>query len=196
MYVASDTVIMPSDLSSYFVDLRYVTQVDLRGFDTSNTTDMQWMFVRCYSLQVNFEGMNTENVTNMNAMFYYCNSLTSLDLSNFDTAKVTNMEHMFRRCFALSELNISGFSTVAEETEMGYMFSESNSLNKIVLGESFVGWNDNAYLPGEYWTNGEITLSSQELYTQYPQSDNPSPVLLWRIRQNESPAPLWENHLL
>ena len=39
--------------------------------------------------------INTSNITDMRYMFYNCSSLTSLDVSNFDTSNVTNMDSMF-----------------------------------------------------------------------------------------------------
>ena len=44
-------------------------------------------------------------------MFYGCNSLSSLDLSNFNTQNVTDMGYMFAGCNSLSSLNLSNFNT-------------------------------------------------------------------------------------
>ena len=66
------------------------------GFDTSNVTNMNYMFSGCSSLQsLDLSNFDTSNVTNMGSMFNGCSSLQSLDLSNFDTSKVTNMDGMF-----------------------------------------------------------------------------------------------------
>ena len=43
-------------------------------------------------------------------MFSYCNSLTELDLSNFNTEKVTDMRGMFDSYTSLKKLNISNFN--------------------------------------------------------------------------------------
>ena len=45
------------------------------------------------------------NLTNTSYMFYYCNSLTNLNLSNFNTQNVTNMSFMFQYCNSLTNLN-------------------------------------------------------------------------------------------
>ena len=61
-----------------------------------------FMFYYCNSLSsLDLSNFNTQNVTNMGYMFSYCNSLSSLDLSNFNTQNVTNMESMFRGCKSL-----------------------------------------------------------------------------------------------
>ena len=44
-------------------------------------------------------------------MFFACDSITSLDLSNFDTQNVTNMKYMFSGCISLSSLDLSNFNT-------------------------------------------------------------------------------------
>ena len=51
--------------------------------------------VPCEITEIYFKGSNTSNVTNMSYMFRECSTLTSLDLSNFDTSNVTRMSHMF-----------------------------------------------------------------------------------------------------
>jgi len=44
-------------------------------------------------------------------MFCDCNSLSSLDLSNFNIENVTNMSGMFRSCRSLKSLDLSNFNT-------------------------------------------------------------------------------------
>ena len=45
----------------------------------------------------------------MESMFNDCNSLTSLDLSNFNTQNVTNMKYMFYDCYLLTSLDLFNF---------------------------------------------------------------------------------------
>ena len=50
------------------------------------------MFSLCNRLtSLDVSKFDTSNVTDMNFMFFCCSSLTSLDVSKFDTSKVTNM---------------------------------------------------------------------------------------------------------
>ena len=42
----------------------------------------------------------------MNLMFYECESLTNLNLSNFNTQNVTDMESMFYYCKSLKKINV------------------------------------------------------------------------------------------
>ncbi len=57
---------------------------------------MRYMFDDCESLtQLDVSNFDTSNVTDMTCMFAGCESLTQLDISNFDTSNVTNMISMF-----------------------------------------------------------------------------------------------------
>lgn len=94
----------------------------INKLDTSNVTDMKYMFSNCAKLKtIDLSNFNTENVTDMSYMFNYCEELSPLNLSNFDTSKVTNMSNMFYRCRKLTELDVSSFNT-SNVTNMGYMF--------------------------------------------------------------------------
>jgi len=50
---------------------------------------------------------DTSNVTNMSYMFEGCTGLTNLDLSSFDTSKVTNMGSMFYNMTNLKTIYVS-----------------------------------------------------------------------------------------
>ena len=68
---------------------------------------------RCaYSTATTFVGTigysDTSNVTNMTYMFYNCSSLTSIP--TLDTSKVTNMTYMFYNCSSLTEIHMTGMS--------------------------------------------------------------------------------------
>ena len=105
-----------------------LTSLDLSSFDTSQVTDMSYMFCWCiYLTSLNLSSFDTSQVTNMNSMFYDCSSLTSLDLSNFDTSQVTDMGSMFCRCSKLASLNVSSFDT-SEVSDMSQMFYGCSSL--------------------------------------------------------------------
>ena len=65
---------------------------DLSKWDTSNVTNMSYMFDRCYALEsLDVSSWDTLSVTDMWRMFCNCSSLTSLDVSSWDTSNVTNM---------------------------------------------------------------------------------------------------------
>ncbi|EMF0453287.1 BspA family leucine-rich repeat surface protein, partial [Enterococcus faecium] len=63
-----------------------------------SSTDLSYCFAYKSLTTMNLSNLDTSNVTNMSYMFYYCSSLTSLDVSHFDTSNVTNMSYMFSSC--------------------------------------------------------------------------------------------------
>ena len=105
-----------------------LVSADLSGFDTSNVTDMRYMFFRCENLtSLDVSNFNTSNVTDMKQMFYCCSELISLDLSNFNTSNVTNMASMFGGCEKLILINVSNFDT-SKVIYMAAMFEDCHKL--------------------------------------------------------------------
>lgn len=66
--------------------------------DTSNVTEMNFMFSECSNLTT-IPLIDTSNATNMNYIFDRCSRLTTIP--QLDTSKATNMSNMFYRCYAL-----------------------------------------------------------------------------------------------
>ena len=94
-----------------------LTSVDLSNFDTSKVTSMNRFFESDTSLSsVNLSNFDTYNVKNMYRMFYSCSSLTSLDLSNCDMSKVTNIGQMFQYCSSLKDVYITVEATLMKLT--------------------------------------------------------------------------------
>ena len=63
---------------------------------------MSYMFDGCESLtNINLSNFNTQNVKYMSHMFFWCESLIKIDLSNFNTQNVTDMSYMFWGCESL-----------------------------------------------------------------------------------------------
>ena len=101
---------------------------EISNIDTSNVTDMHYMFYNCSHLtSLDLSNFNTSNVTDMQSMFYNCSNLTSLDLSNFNISKVTNMNFMFNNCSNLTSLDLSNFNT-SKVTNMNSMFYNCSNL--------------------------------------------------------------------
>lgn len=59
---------------SMFVDNTHLAQIDgIANFDTSNVTDMSYMFSNCQNLtSLDVSGFNASNATTMEGMFNYC----------------------------------------------------------------------------------------------------------------------------
>ena len=122
-----------TNMNYMFQNCQSLTHLDLKNFNTDAAVTMRAIFARCSKLtELNLNNFNTSNVTNMRDMFYGCSSLTVLDVSNFNTSNVTNMIGMFGNCSSLIELNLSTFNT-SNVTEMWNMFIYCNSLEKLNL---------------------------------------------------------------
>ena len=105
-----------------FGGLRNLTSLDIAGFDTSNVTNMSYLFYCCEKLtSLDLSGLNTSKVTNMSVMFCGCEGLTTLNMSGLDTSKVTDMNNMFFDCYKLANLNITGLN-LSNVTDLSYMF--------------------------------------------------------------------------
>ena len=74
--------------------------IDLSSFDTSNVTDMSYLFAGCNKLKEikGIDKFKTSKVTNMSTMFGECNEIESINLSSFDTSNVTDMSYLFNKC--------------------------------------------------------------------------------------------------
>ena len=129
----SDGFKAPNNCFCIFRGCSNLTSLDLKNFDTSDTTYMGNMFENCSSLtSLDVSGLNTSKVTGMGAMFSGCSSLQSLNVSNFDTSKVSNMVSIFSGCSNLKTLNISNFDT-SNVSVMSYMFYNCSELINLDL---------------------------------------------------------------
>ncbi|MFI3832935.1 immunoglobulin-like domain-containing protein [Enterococcus sp. DIV1371a] len=118
-------------------DLTNVTEIEgLSQLDTSNVTDMSYMFFGMSSVtSLDVSSFDTSNVTTMSYMFYGMSSVTGLDVSNFDTSNVTTMGYMFKGMGSVTSLDLSNFDT-SNVTDMTDMFF-GTSLKKLILGDTF-----------------------------------------------------------
>ena len=120
-----------TDMAYMFSGCSSIQSLNLENFDTGNVTTMQSMFSGCIKLQtLTISSFNTSNVTNMWDMFYNCTKLSSLDVSGFDTQNVQLFTGMFKQCESLTELNVSGFNTGSATTFYG-MFQGCSLLNTL-----------------------------------------------------------------
>ena len=151
-------------MNSMFQECNKLNNLDL-NFDTSNVTDMAFMFNNCNELKEikGINKFNTSKVTNMSGMFQECHKLKNLDI-NFDCSNTTDMECMFNECYELKEikginkfntckvenlrqmfqdcgsleyLDLSNFNT-SNVTNMASMFNECNKLEKIKITNNFI----------------------------------------------------------
>jgi surface protein len=117
--------VRPTSASNWFSDM--INLEDISGLDylnTSEVTDMSYMFSNCCKLTGGSDFLSTletENVTSMAYMFFNCCDLEDINLRNFNTQRVTNMSSVFKFCSKLTTLDVSSFDTYFVQ-QMQYMF--------------------------------------------------------------------------
>ena len=72
---------------------------NFNDIDTSEVTDMSWIFYNDTNFNGDISGWDTSSVTDMNHMFYYAKNFDR-DISDWETGSITNMHCMF--CYAES----------------------------------------------------------------------------------------------
>ena len=118
---------------NYFYKFDKQGKYNIRYSFNEYLSKIDFMFFDCNSLtKIDLSNFNTENVTDMNHMFHGCDSLSNVNLSNFNTEKVTNMSCMFNGCNSLTNIDLSYFNT-KNITDMNHMFNGCNSLENIDL---------------------------------------------------------------
>lgn len=167
-----------TNMSFMFRDCEKATSIDVSNFDTASVTNMNGMFYNCNSLQyLNVGNFQTENVTNMASMFAYCVNLDNLYVSNFDTSNVTNMQSMFYNCGKLSEIDISTFDTT-KVTNMDNMFAGCASISSLDISN----FNLSTLTSANYMFENMSSLN--ELYT--PGTNSSKRISLIAVMKDEN----------
>lgn len=120
-------------VTEMFADCCSLTELDLRGFDTSNVKTMTSMFDGCTSLEeLNFTGWDTSNLFFFGDMFTGCSSLEQIDLSDLNVSSVKTTIRMFKDCTSLTAMDLSRWDTRKLESVL-QMFEGCTSLKKANL---------------------------------------------------------------
>ena len=136
--IFSENVVMGYSLAGLFRDLSSATTIEgLEYFDTSNVRIMYGVFNGMNSLSsLDLSNWNTGNVTDMSSMFFRTDALVELDVSGWNTSNVTDMSSMFGTTHSLVSLDLSNWDT-SRVTNMTNMFAHTLSLAILDLS----GWD-------------------------------------------------------
>ena len=120
----------PTTTNYWFFEMGNLQSIQgLRYLNTSQVTDMSWMFSNCHQLwAIDVGSFNTAKVTNMAGMFNACWNLRGLDLTSFNTSKVTDMRAMFFSCGSLQTIYVLDGWTTAAVTQSSGMFEYCSDL--------------------------------------------------------------------
>ena len=156
--IGAEDTMYAVNLYSAFHNMRYVTDINLSGLNTSETIGMHQMF---HSVGYNATSLNidlgndfdTSHVNNMGLMFAYAGrSATMLNLNignKFNTSNVTSMYHMFDDMGKASpgfNFSLGNHFNTANVTDMSFMFTN--------FGRMFATWNLNL---GEQFYTSNVT---------------------------------------
>ena len=123
-----------SNLDFMFEGCEDLLNINLSNINSS-INSMIYTFTNCENLQsVDFTSLDTSNVTEMDFLFAGCNNL--VEITNFDTintASVTKTAGMFADCSSLMSANLSAFDIDNVEEPSG-MFINNPSLQLVDLG--------------------------------------------------------------
>ena len=117
----------------------------------------------------------------MDHMFDRCESLTSLDISNFNTTNVQNMTYMFRAVPSLKYLNISSFTNQNLKNSTG-MFDSCRDL-EILDMSSFNDFNVGGENIFQYISSTSGTIYVNNNFKNYAEKNLPQG---WEIKITNS----------
>lgn len=118
--------------SGLFHDLMYYAEeVDFSHLDTSNITDMSYMFEDVKVRNLDLSSFDTSNVTRMIGMFKDSKT-EELDLTSFSAENLTSIREMFEYSRNLKILKISNnFTTNDKLTNVSYLFEDTPKLELV-----------------------------------------------------------------
>ncbi|UOY05335.1 BspA family leucine-rich repeat surface protein [Muricauda sp. SCSIO 64092] len=112
---------------------------DISSWDTSNVTNMNGTFWEARAFNGDISSWNTEKVTIMGGMFVNA-LLFNQDLSSWETSNVTTMGNMFNGAFAFDQ-DISGWN-ISKVKNMFRMFKQTRAFNQDISAWNTSGVNN------------------------------------------------------
>lgn len=166
MYLGANNgrISLPANCNSLFYWYTSLVSIDFANVDTSEVTDMSYMFAYSYFLtELNLSTFDTSKVTTMAYMFNSVSKIETFDLSSFETPSTTSMSYMFSGCSPkLVKLNKATFTHLP--TGKVVIPNISSALIVVVKDTTERDWIDkNTY----HGANTEI-LTVEEYKTKYP----------------------------
>ena len=157
----SFSVERPTSTAQWFSGSNATSFEGLEYLNTSEVTDMSWMFYAMFNMPtLDVSMLDTRNVTNMHGMFCY-SGFERLDLSNWDTSKVEDMVAMFSAS-AIKAVFVGERWTTAAVKQSDSMFEycsdvigeDGTTFNADVIDKTNAHYNAGGYLRMKHdsWT--------------------------------------------
>lgn len=128
-------------LEDAFYLMSKLQTVNVSNWDTSNVTNMKYVFCSCSKLNtiIGLNTWNTQSATSFYSMFNGLEITSLLDISNWNVSNVTNMYNMFRMCDLLESIDLSSWD-VSNVTNFSYIFHSCKVLSSESI-HSLDNWN-------------------------------------------------------
>ena len=116
-----------TDMSFLFLNINVIIDnIDVSNWDVSNVINMEGLFNNCKKFNCDLSKWDVSNVKDMSYMFYNCGNF-DCDLSNWDVSNVTNMYTMFEGCSKFKGKGLDNWN-VSNVENMYYMLYNCKSI--------------------------------------------------------------------
>nr|DAO66446.1 MAG TPA: protein of unknown function DUF285 [Caudoviricetes sp.] len=133
-----------TDMSYLFVNYNTIRNIKIDQWDTSNVSNMKGVFFGCRKFNCDLSRWNVSNVKFTSDMFNGCRSFIGVGLDNWNTKNVTRMNNMFQDCKKFN-CNIGNWN-VSNVYDMSNMFSGCISFT----GSGIENWNTSKVVQMNY----------------------------------------------
>ena len=128
-FLADDAIYAPKDCNKLFLDMVAMKTLNTDNLNFSRTETMRNMLRECQSLTtLDVSEWDLSNVKDVSFIFRNCNKLKEINgLENWDTSNVAEMKQVFYKCSSLPSVNLTAWDT-SNVTTMEAMFSGCSKL--------------------------------------------------------------------
>lgn len=132
--------ITPSEnnMYAYFSGFTKARSIDLSCFNSSNVTNIAYLFRQCMSLEsINaLDGFNVGKVRDMSGVFYLCQRMSNLDgIKNWNVSSVNNLSWMFCSCESIGAIDLSNWR-ISALNDVSNIFANCYSMASLKLPSS------------------------------------------------------------
>ncbi|AUB31238.1 BspA family leucine-rich repeat surface protein [Spiroplasma floricola] len=148
--------VLPKEITSLKKLFWYNENEKIEGiqyWDTSNVTNMEYIFMDAIDFNQDIGSWDTSNVTNMSGMFLYAYNFNQ-DIGSWNTSKVTNMSNLFNNAFVFNQ-DIGSWDT-SKVTDMDSIFANATNFNQNIT----------------LWDTSNVTNMSGMFYQAYSFNQN------------------------
>lgn len=123
--------VQPTDTANWFQDFTNCTSFDLNNLNTSQVSNMSFMFHNCRAMtKLDLSMLSLGSVTNMGHMLYQCASLETIHFGSVDTSHVVYADNFLKDAVKLKTVDMSRLDFGSVQNMSG-MFAGCHALEMI-----------------------------------------------------------------